>query len=427
MRSKSGLSMTFILVIFFSGLLAAAGEENKKVPLKNSKDKIMFGVVFIPEANGRSFASQVRDMKELGVSCARFWLDWDWVEPKLSAFDRASEKFGKPPKEGASDLTLDYLTAHPELIEEYAFPEQEGSRFKGLIDWSIPDRLIKELNAAHISPLPLIADATAAPLFPGTDAPARISPEPIGSSCQTNVAGDIKTYRGIGREQYLAHIYLFSAGLARRYSQAPSKVVWWNTENELNWTYVHTTVAGWRCGKIWTDQKFLTELLSALHQGIKAGNPSALSTMNVNIHDPDWINDLNNWNSYMDALGIGSYPNYLFAWPLMDPLLTNAVKQAKARSNNKPVFVLETGYPSGPTQLGWNENLQARYVSRSTAGAVKQGAQAYIYFKLDDADLAIAPGNLQQVENHWGLIRVDGSRKPAFFAYKNAIANCGRD
>ncbi len=402
-------------------LLTCAAEEKsiKADPLQN---KILFGVVFTPEVNGRSLKSQIQDLKELGAGCAKFWLDWNWVEPRLAGLEGGSVKFGKPAEKGATDLTLDFIIAHPELIEEYAFPEKPGSRFQGWIDWSIPDRLIRELNAAGIAPLPLIGDGTATPFLSGFNPQPEISPEAPGFSCQTRVAGETRSYRGIGKEQYLAHLYLFSAGLARRYSKEPAKVEWWNTENELNWTYIHTTVAGWRCGKSWVDQKFLTELLRVLYLGIKAGNPAALSTMNVNIHDPDWIKDLDRWSPLMDALGLGSYPNYLFPRPLMDRILTAGVKLAVSRSKGKPVFILETGDPSGPAELGWNENLQARYISSSVAGATKQGARAYIYFKLDDTDLAIPAGSLQQVENHWGLVRLDGTRKPAFFSYQNAIA-----
>jgi len=384
----------------------------------------MFGVVFTPEVHGRPLGSQIQDLKELGVSCAKFWLDWNRVEPKLAAFDRATGKFGKAPAKAATDLSLEFLREHPELIEEYAFPEQPGSRFQGLVDWSLPDRLIKKLNAAGISPLPLIADAIATPFWPEPASQDRISPEPLGLTCSTKIAGETKNYRGIGREQYLAHAYLHAAGLSRRYARDPAKVSWWNTENELNWAYIHTTVAGWRCGKSWSDRKFLAELLSALYRGIKAGNPEARSSLNVNIHDPKWILDLKSWTPDMDALGLGAYPNYLFPWPVMDWLLTAAVRQAVSRSQGKPVLVLETGYPAGPKQMGWNEKLQAQYIADSVKGALGQGARAYIYFKLDDTDLAIPVKSLQRVENHWGLVRLDGSRKPAFQAYQKAIADC---
>jgi hypothetical protein len=393
------------LPVIFAAMFFACAAKQKERRLPSPEKNVMFGVVFMPGANGRPLASQIRDMKDLGVASAKFWLDWNAVEPRITA----------------NDLTIDQVRGHPEIIEEYAHPEMADSRFKGLVDWTVADRVINELARAGISALPLIADATGAPLLPGPDAPALISPAPIGDSCSTNVAGETKTYRGIGRDQYLAHVFLFAAGLARRYSRPPNQVLWWNTENELNWTYIHASIAGWRCGKVWTDQKFLTDLLATLHKGVKAGNASAGSTMNLNIHDPDWLVDLSRWQRDLDAIGLGSYPNYLFAWPLLDPLLTNAVRQATTRSSGKPVFVLETGYPSGPSQLGWSEKRQAEYISRSVEGAIKNGAAAYFYFKLDDADLAIAPGSLQQVESHWGLVRVAGSRKPAFEAFKNAV------
>lgn len=423
MKNPASRPRNFLLLLP-ACLLALAASAGNAVAQEPAGNEIMFGVVFTPEVNGRKLASQVQDLKELGVSCAKFWLDWNQVEPKLAAFDSVSGKFGKAPDGKGSDLSLEFLRDHPQLVEEYAFPERPGSNFHGLLDWSLPDRLVKELNAAGIAPLPLIGDGAATPAWPEPASQDRVSPEPLGRRCSTKVAGETRYYRGIGREPYLAHVYLMAAGMARRYAKDPDRILWWNTENELNWAYIHTTVAGWRCGKEWSDRQFLAELLAALYQGIKAGNPEARSAMNLNIHDPKWVLDLKNFAPEMDGIGLGAYPNYLFAWPVLDGLLNSAVGKAVRRSQGKPVLVLETGYPAGPKFMGWNENLQARYVRDSVRGAVGQGAKAYIYFKLDDTDLAISAASLQRVENHWGLVRLDGSRKPAFQAYQKAIADC---
>lgn len=401
-KALRGFNKKFFLVFILAGLVISAGNKNSE--LEPGRMPMMFGVVFTPEVNGRELNAQIQDLKDLGVDFAKFWLDWREIEPVL-----------------AFHLSWEDFSTHPEIIDEYAFPEKPGSRFKGQLNYSRTDRLIQELNSAGISPIPLIADGAMSPGVSSSTPEQRIAPEQIGFSCQTRVAGETRTYVGIGREQYLAQVYLLSAGLARRYSHPGMMVEWWNTENELNWTYIHTSVAGWRCGKAWSDKQFLTDLLHTLYLGVKMGNPQAKATMNVNIHDPNWLNDLKLWSRDMDALGLGAYPNYLFAIPKMDWILTDAVRKAVARASGKPVFILETGYPSGPKNLGWNEKLQAEYISESISGAVKNRANAYIYFKLDDTDLKISPVNLQKVENHWGLVRLNGTRKPAFFAYQDAV------
>ncbi len=47
----------------------------------------------------------------------------------------------------------------------------------------------------------------------------------------------------------------------------------------------------------------------------------------------------------------------------------------------------------------------------------------YYHFRLDDGAHEVAEDALLAVEFHRGLVRVDGTRKPAFEAYRQAIAS----
>lgn len=373
-----------------------------------STPSFLWGIVFAPEANGRNVDAQVRDMREAGANAAKFWFEWSRVEPIAVTYGD-----GFVPASPGKYLTREEVRASPALIREYAEPSH--GRFHGLIDWTYYDSLIGQLNRAGLTPVPLIADATTAPFMQGNT--LRIAPEPAGWT-NTEPTPQSPGYIGIGREEYLGHLLLFVAAAARRYSRGDLNVSLWNTENELNWTYVHVLVAKWRKGDAWLDDSFLLDLLATLYEGVHLGNPDARATMNLNISDPDWMADARRYAPFMDVIGLGAYPNYLFGMPILDQQVTDAVDAATRLG--KPVMVLETGYPSGPVGLDWSAENQANYLQAAIRGAYDRGAAGYFHFKLDDE--AAPRDAIQQVENHWGLVDVRGDRKPSFFAFLEAAA-----
>ena len=106
-------------------------------------------------------------------------------------------------------------------------------------------------------------------------------------------------------------------------------------------------------------------------------------------------------------------------------MLIDAVKTAAnlGAMLGKPLFVLETSYPSGPASGGWNEELQTEYVSTASIESMNAGATGYIHFLLNDRDWDFPEGEVTQVENYWGLVRLDGTYKPSFEAFRNVIAD----
>jgi hypothetical protein len=386
----------------------------------NDTDRIepLWGVSFDGTNERLVTDAQIAQMQELGVHYAKFWLIWIDIEPQLASYNARLDEFGVPGEGQPTDLTRDLLAENPDWIEEYAFPERPGSRFHELVDWSYLDAQVDKLVSAGISPLPWIADAPRAPKVPTPEGPATITPEPLDYLEQGHT--------GIGREAYLAHVKLHAAGAARRYSQSPERITWWNIENELNITFAHLAL-GWRTGEAWLDDSFRAEALAALSGGLKIGSPNARATHNVNacLFDQNWNEDLANWAEYVDALGLGCYPNYFSAEPVQAKMLTDAVAVAAAlgQTLDKPVFVLETGYASAPASGGWSEELQAEYIAISSAGSMDAGASMYIYFQLNDRDWDFPEGEINQVENHWGLVRLNGTYKPGFTAFKDVITN----
>jgi len=380
--------------------------ERASVPLLRG---FLWGVVFSP--GQRDIASQVSDTAELNADVAKFWLPWSSVQPRVLYYNPDIGAVSDAPAEGFRFFERWDFTIDPDLIEEAAFPER-GGRFAELLDWSATDEIIDAITAQGISPVPLVADATTAPFLSLDDATAlRIAPEEpdwIDVDC---AGGRCLGYAGIGRDRYIDAAFFHVAAAARRYR---SVVALWNTENELNWAYVHVLFAGWRKGGAWLDTGFCGRLLKALHDGVEAGDRFALTTMNLNIHDPLWMVKQLDWQDYMDVVGIGAYPNYLFSRPVLSGLLLSSISMARTIGGDRPVMVMETGYPTGPAERGYSVELQESYIESAAIGTVQRGATGYIHFKLDDVPNPPPWREIQAVEHYWGLVDADGSRKGSF-------------
>ncbi|MFI5315260.1 MAG: hypothetical protein ACHQ6T_06145 [Myxococcota bacterium] len=83
-----------------------------------------------------------------------------------------------------------------------------------------------------------------------------------------------------------------------------------------------------------------------------------------------------------------------------------------------PVLVKETGLPSGPSDSGFSEAGQARFWSALARRLPPTRAHAFAYFEAFDspwkpARASAAPPDRRELEAHWGLLRSDGSAKPA--------------
>jgi hypothetical protein len=368
---------------------------------------------------------------QLGVRWVRPAINWGEVEPTLAS----------------PGLTVAQVKANPGLVEDYS----RSAR------WSGPDALLGSMTSAGIQGFVIVGHGYAwrLPLFRGVPA----SPD------------------AIGREQYLGHLYLHVRAAVERYDgdgylDAPgiAPVRRWQLENELNEAFL-TALWGWRqpsfeaaTGSAWQDWDFLTRLLDTLVDAVKSSDQGALTAVNFHTDVSDalsaslgkktWRQAIEAWSSKVDIVGVDVYPNYYRAQPVRGAVVGERVSEAQRLAGGKPVMVLETGYPSGPSAAGFDEAAQDAFIRAAYASAVAAGARGYFHFgsvtresheveitAVDLANLEMVAAAydgqdasalvgfyltqtayikehfvkvLQAVEGYWGLVRADGSRKPAW-------------
>jgi hypothetical protein len=290
----------------------------------------------------------------------------------------------------------------------------------------------------------------------------------------------------LGPDEYVARQALVVGALVERYDgdghlDAPGspRIARWQVENELN-EAVFTAFGGLRSPggtaalrSTWADAGFRDALLDALVGAVRDADPSASVTTNLHasVHPnfdvafdvEPWDAALIRWRDRLDAIGLDVYPNYLAADPPRPERVAEAIARARDLAEGRPIEVIETGYPTGPAELGFDEARQAAYLDGLLGGARAEGAAALYWYgshtrettevAIDDEDVAAVArmaaayeagdviaafalaaehqdGHLGEVvgsvEAYWGLIRADGSRKPAWDLLADAVADALR-
>jgi len=212
----------------------------------------------------------------------------------------------------------------------------------------------------------------------------------------------------IGRDTYLAYMYLYTRATVERfdgdgYKDAEGIVIkFWQTENELNQALM-TAAWGWRTPEwldalfsAWADWDFCTELLATLYKAVHDADPEAISTQNIHtdihpnlshlIFQPSWIEAATLWRDHMDLIGFDAYPNYYISEPVMGDLIGDRVRTLQEASCGKPVIGMELGYPTGPEELGYSWENQAQYIDDAFHTALEAGVVGYFQFGLNSSD-----------------------------------------
>ncbi|NUN12596.1 MAG: hypothetical protein HUU55_03050 [Myxococcales bacterium] len=325
-------------------------------------------------------------------------------------------------------------------------------------DWSSFDTLAKTIADAGMEVTPIVGHgfASTLPLVNGIPG----SPDVLGKT------------------EYLARQYLVTRATVERFdgdgvhdSPTGVKISLWQIENELNQAML-TAVLGWRTpeyidgiSSAWADWFFLTELLSTLRQAVLDADPHAQVTTNfhTDIHAeinyffdlPSWTEAVTQWAPLLDYVSIDAYPNYYQAAPPKGEVVGERVASTLAAGQGKPVFIMETGYPTGPAELGYDEENQAAFMVTALESAKAAGAVGFYWFgtqTLDSHSAVITETDLQNmkllagafdsgdaasllsfalnnadyvqgqlkdvglaVEAYWGIVRPDGSKKPAWY------------
>ncbi len=316
-------------------------------------------------------ADQRADVDELGANAVHFWIHWDSVQPVIEG-----------PTLGSIDDVTDAMVA------SFATGEMSG------IVWEESDIDFERWQGLQIVPAVGSGWLVDAPTFQS----ARLTPD------------------AIGRESYLAHLYLYARAVTRRYRGLS---IGWQIENEAN-TADFERLAGIREGESWADPDFVTAVMETLSKAVRLEDPDAWVTTNLHT-DIIWKDHVQEWNHLVDWIGFDAYPNYGSGDPVDAATVNRRASEARMLSGGKPVVVMETGYASAPADKGFSEERQADYFREVYAGFEESGGCGIFYYKLrtsEDSSIGDTPQS-----NHWGMFRADGSKKPVWdvaFDFMNA-------
>ncbi len=213
------------------------------------------------------------------------------------------------------------------------------------------------------------------------------------------------------RDLYLKRVSIHTQLMVRHYRD---RIKSWQIENEPNWWAEHEA-GGWRSGLAWVHEHgFRHKLLQALNDTVHKEDPSARTI--INLEADSVVFEPGPYASYCDVLGLDFYPNYKLSHPVNTKVLRLADQVAKKL--RKPVMISETGYPSGPSILGYSAESQAKYVTESCRVANGLGSVTGIgiWRYIDTAWRSFPPQ-----ENHFGLFDNKGNPKPAGTEFSKVI------
>lgn len=326
-----------------------------------------------------------RMMKEAGATFFRPHIHWNRVEPFI-------EKPG---------LRVEEVTEA--MVEEYAVGNRKD------IFWAETDIMIDRMLDHGLKPF-LCLGAGYLHQLPCFE--SKRSVRPFNPST-------------VERKVYLGHLYLHARAAVRRYK---SSCRHWQLENELNEAGETAVVMGWRQGLKWFSRSLQLAIMETLHRAVKGEDPASLTSHNVAGMDYkfipylyDWRRDLRQWDRYMDIIGFDPFPNYLSGNPIAigKAVAGIAGEIKKMNAEKKPVYVLEDGYPVRPSGKGFSEERQVEYYRELLEACGENGVDGLFIYCFSSQEGA--PGNewhrrkgFLSVEDWWGMIRADGSTRPAY-------------
>ncbi len=378
----------------------------------------------------------IGQMKDLGANSVHLNMAWKKVEPRILD----------------ASLTVEAVNGNPDLISNYQ------------VDWTAADNLINPMVDNGLVVVPWIG---------------------YGVTDNLPLIGDERaTPDTLGREQYLGCIYRYARATVRRYrdrvhhwmiegelneAQLTSLFGWRNGGAWASEAFLTELIATLHDAVRAEDPDakivivFHTDIHEGIHHDVRPGfiNGSMLAGA---YHWTEW---LEKWERYLDIVGINCYSNYYTADPIYGADIGDRVATAKSMVPDKPVIVFETAYPTAapgtilPDPVSFTEEKQAQYVGDAINSAIDSGAGGFFYFTLQsrgmvggytDADLNALrvlgaafrdgdaeklidflmnnltyiqeglPGALKKVEQGWGLIRDDGSKRPGFYVLQEIFS-----
>jgi hypothetical protein len=322
-------------------------------------------------------------MKRAGATSFRPHVHWNRVEPVVT-----------DPGLRAGDVTEKMVAAYAEG-KPGVFWDETDLMVDGMVSAGLSPFLC--LGAGYLHQMPLVALGRNVVMF---DDP------------------------GVPDDVYLGHLYLHARAVVRRYKDRCSR---WQLENELNETPTALLVLKWRNGRRWLSGRFKTRLVELLYRAVRQEDPNALTAHNYAMGQEmipfvfDWVRDAARWDRYIDIIGFDPFPNYMKGEPiLIGKAVSSNLKRVRALGSNKPIYILEDGYPAKPEGRGFSEEGQRRYVEDLLSAAEAErldGVFIYCFVSQEGA-----PGNewhkrrrFNDIEDWWGLFRSDGTPRPAYY------------
>ena len=188
------------------------------------------------------------------------------------------------------------------------------------------------------------------------------------------------------------------------------KVKAWQIENEPDWWKGHM-LAGWRSRWIWLRERNQEPMLKVLSNVVREECPNSTTIINLASSGPNvkW----NMYAKYCDIIGIDPYPSYI------KPSMTDVFKIAKVsheanKATGLPIYIIETGYPTGPHFFGFNEAHQVAYVASACKYATSNDEiKGLGMYRFSDSYWKSFPTQ----ENYFGLLTIQGDPKPAWHEY----------
>jgi hypothetical protein len=225
-------------------------------------------------------------------------------------------------------------------------------------------------------------------------------------------------------QEFVKRLVYSSTHIVRHYKD---KVKFWQIENEPNWWRAHHTIQ-WRKGSIWLEERSQEAILRALHSVVRSECPDATVMINLEADSKRFrfasffprLTAPMDWRlyaKYCDVLGLDFYPNYYRSTPIDASLLGRTATEVKKKIG-LPIFIIETGYPTGPQILGYSEANQAKYIRSACEEAFSCDAITGLgWFRFSDSYWRSFPFP----ENHFGLLTKEGTPKIGWNGYLSEI------
>jgi hypothetical protein len=344
-------------------------------------------------------------LDNLNIKFIRSDINWRSVEPQLDPITTASQPTGTRETSQQNDFIDDYIAAHAQVFNNLEAHFQLANQY--LYDFVVT-----------------IGEGRSAPRDPQTGKEFWVSDQENITEEDFNLGYDPDIHIPITRSNYLAALERHVRAVVRRLK---TEINFWQVENELNQAdlaaLANSQETSRRKGSAWAHVDFLDVVMQTMANAIKLEDLTARITHNFH---PFRIRKIQDWEQYLDVIGLTYHPNFQMAFPLLGFSSGDFVRIAYhlLGGTSKPVWVLSVSYPAmlNSRHTGWdfskdrqanmadfNTARQVQWVSDALSSSGSAQAEAFLY-RTYQAENPNGPPS-SRPNNHAGLIFTDGTPK----------------